>query len=69
MDYAEHRNRNKLTTNLLTVGILIVVLHLVACLRFAAISHNCTFNTTNYVAHEMLVHTNSSGLTLWMLQN
>ena len=69
MDFAEHQKKIKLATNLLTVVLLIVVVILEASLRFVAISHNCTFNDTDYVAHKMLVHTNNSEFTLRMLNN
>ena len=69
MDFAEYQRKIKLATNLLTVVLLIVVVILEASLRFVAISHNSTFNATNYVAHKMLVHTNNSEFTLRMLNN
>ena len=69
MDFAANQRKIKLATNLLTVVLLIVVVVLEASLRFVAISHNCTFNATDYVAHKMLVHTNNSELTLRMLNN
>ena len=69
MDFAEYQRKIKLATNLLTVVLLIVVLILEASLRFLAISHNCTFNDTDDVAHKMLVHTNNSEFTLHMLNN
>ena len=65
MDFAENQRKIKLATNLLTVVLLI----LEALLRFVAISHNRTFNATDYVAHKMLVHTNNSEFTLRMLNN
>ena len=61
MDFAEYQRKIKLATNLVTVVLL------EASLRFVAISHNCTFNATDYVAHKMLVHTNKFGFTLRML--
>ena len=69
MDFAEYQKKIKLATNLLTVVLLIVVVILEASLRFVAISHNCTFYATDYVAHKMLVHTNNSKFTLRMLNN
>ena len=69
MDFAEYQRKIKLATNLLTAVLLIVVVVLGASLRFVAISHNRTFNATDYVAHKMLVHTNNSELTLRMLNN
>ena len=69
MDFAEYQRKIKLATNLLTVVLLIVVVVLEASLRFVAISHNCTFNATDYVAHRMLVHTNNIESTLRMLNN
>ena len=69
MDFAEYQKKIKLATNLLTVVLLIVVVILETSLRFVAISHNCTFNDTDYVAHKMLVHTNNSEFTLRMLDN
>ena len=69
MDFAEYQTKIKLATNLLTVVLLIVVVILEASLRFVAISHNFTFNATEYVAHKMLVQTNNSEFTLRMLNN
>ena len=69
MEFAEYQKKIKLVTNLLTVALLIVVVILEASLRFVAISHNCTFNDTDYVAHKMLVHTNNSEFTFRMLNN
>ena len=69
MDFVEYQRKIKLATNLLTVVLLIVVVILEASLRFLAISHNCTFNEADYVAHKMLVHTNNSEFTLRMLNN
>ena len=69
MDFAEYQKKIKLATNLLTVVLLIVVVIWEASLRFVAISHNCTFNDTDYVAHKMVVHTNNSDFTLRMLNN
>ena len=69
MDFAKYQRKIKLATNLLTVVLLTVVVILEASLRFVAISHNCTFNATDYVAHKMLVHTNKSEFTLRMLNN
>ena len=69
MDFAEYQKKIKLAAYLLTVVLLIVVVILEASLRFVAISHNCTFNATDYVAHKMLFHTNNSEFTLRMLNN
>ena len=68
MEFAEYQKKIKLVTNLLTVVLLIVVV-ILASLRCAAISHNCTFNATDYVAHKMFVGTNNSEFTLRMLNN
>ena len=67
--FAEYQKKIKLATNLLTVVLLIVVVILEASLRFVAISHNSTFDDTDYVAHKMVVHTNNSDFTLRMLNN
>ena len=69
MDFAEYQRKIKLARNLLMVVLLIVVVILEASLRFVAISDNCTFNATDYVARKMLVHTNNSEFTLRMLNN
>ena len=69
MDFAEYQRKIKLATNLLTVVLLILVEILEASFGFVAISHSCTLNTTDYVAHKMLVHTNNSEFTLRMLNN
>ena len=69
MEFAEYQTKIKLATNLLTVVVLIVVVILEDSLHLVAISHNCTFNATDYVAHKMLVHTNNSQFTLSMLNN
>ena len=69
MDFAENQRKIKLATNLVTVVLLFMVVILEASLRFVAISHNCTINATDSVAHKMLVHTNNSEFTLRMLNN
>jgi hypothetical protein len=69
MDFVEYQKRIKLVTALLTVILLIVVVVLEASLRFVAISHNCTFNTTDFFAHKIAVHSNQSEFSLRILDN
>ena len=69
MDYVEYQKRIKLVTALLTVILLIVIVVLEAPLRLVAISHNCTFNTTDCNAHKIAVHSNRSEFSLQILDN
>jgi len=69
MDYVEYQKRIKLVTALLTVILLIVIVVLEASLRLVAISHNCTFNTTDFIAHKIAVHSNRSEFSLRILDN
>ena len=69
MDYVEYQKRIKLVTALLTVILLIVIVVLEASLRLVAISHNYTFNTTDFIAHKIAVHSNRSEFSLRILDN
>ena len=69
MDYVEYQKRIKLVTALLTVILLIVIVVLEASLRLVAISHNCTSNTTDFIAHKIAVHSNRSEFSLRILDN
>ena len=69
MDCVEYQKRIMLVIALLTVILLIVVVVLEVSLRLVAISHNCTFNKTDFSAHKIAVHSNRSEFSLRILDN
>ena len=69
LDFVEYQKRIKLLIALLTVILFIAVVVLEASLRFVAISHNCTFNTTDFIAHKIAVHSNQSEFSLRILDH
>ena len=69
MNFIEYQKRIKLATGVLTVLLLYAVVILEASLRFVAISHNCTFNTTDFIAHKVAVHSKRSEFSLRILDD
>ena len=69
MESIEYQKRIKLATGLLTAVLLIVIISVEAALRLVAISHTCTLNTTDFIAHRIALHYNQSEFSLRILDN